>query len=134
MTSGASSADLAEQIRSLRAASNAALAARDPDGVVSFMDDTIAVGVAGGPVLRGLAANRAAWDEQMREAAWLGYVRTPEHVLVGADQRRAAERGRWVGRWRAGAGVHEQRGTYTAEWRLTEIGWRLVRETFVAVR
>jgi ketosteroid isomerase-like protein len=90
--------DLAEQIRAQRAASNAALAARDPDRVVSVMDASIAVGVAGGAVLRGLDANRAAWAEQMRDPDYLGYLRTPEHVLDGADQRSAAERGRWVGR------------------------------------
>ena len=126
--------DIAEQIRAQRAASNAAIAARDPDRVVSFMDASIIVGVAGGPVLRGLEANRTAWAAQMRDANYLGYLRTPEHVIAGADQRSAAERGRWVGRWRAQAGVHEQRGTYTAEWRLTDIGWRLVRETFATPR
>lgn len=96
------------------------------------MDDDITVAVAGGPVLRGIMANREAFVAQMAEPGFGGYVRTPERVTVRAGGACADEQGRWVGRWRVRGRVHEQHGHYTAEWRFTPAGWRLVRELYAS--
>ncbi len=118
-----------EPIRALRAQSNAAIVAHDAEGVVAIMAPDVTVAVAGGPVLRGLEANRAAFAEQMADPAFRGYVRTPDTVSVSGP--RAMEAGQWVGRWQSRAGPIAQRGRYTAEWALTPVGWRIMRETFV---
>ena len=120
----------ADQIRTLRAQSNAAIAARDADGVTALMSDTVSVAVAGGPVLRGRAANRAAFAEQMADPAFRGYVRTPASIEVAADGRHASEQGRWEGRWQTRAGPLVQRGAYEATWELTPLGWRLAAEQY----
>jgi ketosteroid isomerase-like protein len=117
------------QIRILRAESNAAIAGLDAERVVAFMAPDVTVAVAGGPVLRGLAANRAAFAEQMADAAFRGYVRTPDAVEVTGA--RATERGQWTGRWQTRAGPITQRGRYSAEWSLTPLGWRITSETYV---
>lgn len=122
--------DHAADIRALRKQSNAAIAALEPDYVVSFMADDVTVAVAGGPVLVGRVANREAFAAQMAEPGFSGYVRTPVQVLVEMDPLRASERGTWVGRWRVKGRVHEQHGTYTAEWHFTEVGWLIARETY----
>lgn len=126
--------DLAAAVRALRDASNAAIAARDAERVVSFMAPDVRVAVAGGPVLRGVEANRAAFAEQMADPAFRGYVRTPETISVSDDRTHAAERGTWVGRWQTRAGPLAQRGTYEAAWGLTPIGWRIVEETYRPAR
>jgi uncharacterized protein (TIGR02246 family) len=122
--------DAAAAIRALRERSNAAIAARDPDAIVALMTDDVRVAVAGGPVLTGRAANRDAFAAQMAEPGFGGYVRTPTQVLAGDDPARATELGTWVGRWRVRGRVHEQRGSYRAEWEHTAVGWRLRSEVY----
>jgi uncharacterized protein (TIGR02246 family) len=117
-------------VRALREASNAAIAARDAERVGSFMAPDVRVAVAGGPVLQGVEANRAAFAEQMADPAFRGYVRTPESIRVRGDGTRAEECGSWVGRWQTRAGPLAQRGRYTAEWELTPLGWRITSETY----
>lgn len=124
--------DHAADIRALRRRSNAAIAALDPEYVTSFMADDVVVAVAGGVVLTGRTANLEAFAEQMAAPGFGGYVRTPTQVLIATDPLRATERGTWTGRWRVKGRAHEQRGHYTAEWRLTEMGWLITREEYVA--
>ncbi len=121
--------DLTTQIRALRTQSNQAIASHDADRTVTFMAPDIVVGVAGGPTLTGRDASHAAFVEQFADRAFVTYVRTIEQVTP-VEPMRATERGRWVGRWRIASGMHEQGGTYTAEWRFSEMGWLIYAETF----
>ena len=122
--------DPTAQIRALREQSNQAIAAHDADRTVSFMAPDMVVGVAGGPTLMGREASRVAFAEQFADRAFMTYVRSIDQVTV-VDPMRATERGRWVGRWRLTSGMHEQGGSYTAEWRFSEMGWLIHSETFV---
>lgn len=119
-----------DAIRAVRAASNAAIAARDADLVVACMLDDVTVSVARGSVLRGRDASRAAFAEQFADRAFAGYVREPTDIVIHAPPTRAAERGRWTGRWRYGNNEQVMRGTYEAEWRHTEFGWFIQSEVF----
>ena len=121
--------DPTAQIRALREQSNQAIAAHDADRTVSFLAPDVVVGVAGGPTLHGREASLAAFVEQFADRAFVTYVRTIEQVTL-AHPMFATERGRWVGRWRIASGMHEQGGTYTAEWRFSEMGWLIYAETF----
>lgn len=120
-----------DAIRSIRAASNAAIAARDADRVVACMLEDVTVSVARGPVLRGREASRSAFAEQFADRAFAGYVREATEVVVDeVTPTRAVERGRWTGRWKRGQAEETMRGTYEAEWRLTEFGWFIQSEVF----
>jgi len=121
--------DPAVRIRALREQSNQAIAAHDADHTVSFMAPDVVVGVAGGPILVGRQASRDAFAEQFADITFVTYVRTTEQVTL-ADPMRATERGRWVGRWRVKTGMHEQGGSYVAEWRVSKMGWLIHSETF----
>lgn len=120
----------AQQIRALREQSNQAIAAHDADRTVSFMAQDIVVHVAGGPTLAGRDASRATFTEQFADRAFVTYVRTIDQVTL-ADPMHATERGRWIGRWRLTTGMHEQGGSYVAEWRFSEMGWLIYSERFV---
>jgi ketosteroid isomerase-like protein len=122
--------DLDTAIRARRADSNAAIAARDPDRVTGFMLHDVTVAVAGGPVLVGRKANRDAFATQFADRNFRGYVRTPTIITPADLPTHATERGHWVGRWQNGRLVDEMRGTYSAVWRHTEVGWLLESEIF----
>ncbi|WP_053333591.1 YybH family protein [Gemmatimonas phototrophica] len=124
--------DHSADIRALRRQSNAAIASLDANYVISFMSDDIVVQVAGGPELRGKAANREAWEKQMAETGVGGYVRTPDKITIADDGTHASEIGHWVGRWRVKGRAHVEEGRYTAEWQLGAMGWEIVQEAFVS--
>jgi ketosteroid isomerase-like protein len=119
-----------ETIQQLRARSNAAIAARDIELVVSLLSPDVTVAVAGGPVLHGRDASRRAFAEQFGEPGFDGYVRTPTEIVVDEKTRRATEQGLWIGRWKTRHGPSEQRGTYAAEWTLSPLGWLIDREVY----
>ena len=125
--------DAASAIRVRRAESNAAIAARDVERIVACLLPDITVSVAGGPVLTGRDASRAAFEAEFRDPAFLGYVRDPSEVTVGDSHTIAVERGRWVGRWRRGGKEERKRGLYVAHWRQEEAGWFIYSEVFVSV-
>lgn len=115
-----------------RAESNAAIAARDVEGVIAVMTPDIIVSVAGGPRLVGRAASRQAFIEQFGDPSFRGYVREPETIVVHDPPTTATEQGHWLGRWQQGLRTEAMRGMYTAEWCHTEKGWHLQSEVFVS--
>ena len=122
----------AEVIRARRAQSNAAIAARDADATVALMMDDVMVAVAGGPVLTGRAASRAAFAEQFRDPGFGGYVRQPDRIALGSSSMSATETGRWTGTWGAGLRRQQMGGTYVAEWTYTMLGWFIQSEVFAS--
>ena len=124
--------DPAEVIRARRAQSNAAIAARDADGTVAMMMDDVTVAVAGGPVLTGRAASRAAFTEQFRDPCFGGYVRQPDRIVLASPAISATESGRWTGTWGAGLRRQQIGGTYVAEWAYTILGWFIQSEVFAS--
>ena len=120
-----------DAIRAVRAASNAAIAARDSERAVACMLEDVTVSVARGPVLHGRDASRIAFAEQFADRAFVGYVREATDIVVDAGTR-ATERGRWTGRWRPGNTEQVMRGTYEAAWRHTELGWFIESEVFTS--
>lgn len=117
-------------IRALRMQSNEAIAAHDVERTVALMDPDITVAVAGGPVLHGREASRVAFIEQFTDRAFITYVRSASQVVM-RDASAATERGQWRGRWKMRAGIHEQGGSYVAEWRHGPMGWLIASETFL---
>lgn len=122
--------DHAADVIARRLASNAAIARRDLDGLTELMMPDISVAVAGGPTLKGRAASRDAFAEQFADPAFDGYVRTTGSVTMRSDDA-AEEHGRWIGRWRVGVRVEQQRGAYTAEWSRIGGAWFIASEVFV---
>lgn len=117
-------------IRAARDASNAAIAARDADGVVMIMLPEVTVSVAHGPVLTGRDASRRAFAEQFADPAFRGYVREAIAIEIQDPPTRALERGRWTGRWRHGVREQVMRGHYHAMWQHTDVGWLIRSEVF----
>jgi len=123
----------ADDIRSLRTQSNAAIARHDVEAVVSFLDADYQITVGNGGLFHGRAGEPEGWRAEFARAADLLYVRTPESVEVSSSGQRAAEIGVWVGTWTAPDGQHRASGRYAAHWSNVNGSWKIRSELFVTL-
>ncbi len=122
---------LEDAIRAKRKLTNRLIAAHDAVRLRPHMTDDMLLIVGDGGPIWGADAVVAAFANQFADAAFVAYVRTTETVELAADCCRAAETGRWVGRWKGGV---EMTGVYMAAWRERYGQWLLERELYVTLR
>lgn len=125
-------ADIAT-IANLRADSNAAIAAHNVAGIVSFLADDFQITTGAGVALSGPEAMGQGFRNQFEKFPDINYVRTPELIEISSTLPLASERGRWIGRWTESGKKFEFRGTYQAMWRLTAGRWLIRAELFVTL-
>ena len=118
-------------IRAKRKLTNRLIAAHDAARLRPHLTDDILLIVGDGDLIRGADAVTAAFASQFADPAFVAYVRTTDTVELADDARRAAETGRWVGRWKGGVEIS---GVYLAAWRETRGQWLLERELYVTLR
>jgi ketosteroid isomerase-like protein len=121
------------EIRAVRAASNAAIAAHDIAAMRAHYlpHFTILPGSSGAP--SDLETFLARIATTFADPSFVTYVRTPVTVTIGASGKRAAETGTWVGTWNRPDGEMRLSGVYQAMWLPTPDGWRLKNESFVSL-
>ncbi|HEX8621562.1 MAG TPA: nuclear transport factor 2 family protein [Allosphingosinicella sp.] len=134
LAAAAASGGDADDIRRLRAQSNAAIAGHRPDAARRlFADDYTALpGSSGRPVSADQTEQRLA--AAFADPSFVTYVRTPKRIVVAQSGRRAAETGTWLGLWRKSDGEMRLTGIYQATWVPRDGGWRLLNESFVTLR
>lgn len=117
------------EIRALRARSNAAIAARDIAAMKALFlpDATVLPAASGAP--QGMGGFDARMARAFADPDFLGWERLPDRVLIAESGERAAESGRWTGRWRD----RTSGGVYQTMWERTADGWRIRNESFVAL-
>jgi ketosteroid isomerase-like protein len=120
------------QIRTLRDRNNAAIAARDLDGITHLATDAYVMILGGGHVLNGPAAYRDYVANALAHQDAMRFVRTPDRIDVGIDEDEllAAESGRWVGAMPKGEGLRFS-GRYLVHWTKSSGDWRIASETYV---
>lgn len=123
----------ADDIRSVRSQSNAAIARHDAEGVVASLDAEYQITVGSGKLFHGKAGEIEGWREEFAESADLVYVRTPETVEVSSSGKRAAEIGVWLGTWTDADGAHRAAGRYAAHWSKASGSWKIRSELFVTL-
>ena len=123
----------ADEIRSLRRQSNAAIARHDVKGVVDLLDVEYQITTGSGALSQGRSAESEAWARVFARAADIVYVRTPASIEVSSSGGRAAETGTWTGSWSTSAGLQKVGGRYAAYWRLVDGKWRIRSELFVTL-
>jgi ketosteroid isomerase-like protein len=117
-------------IRAKRKLTNRLIAAHDAQRLRPHLTDDMLLIVGDGGLITGAEAVVAAFAAQFADPDFVTYVRTTETVELAADGARAAETGRWVGRWKGGVEVS---GVYMAAWRESLGQWRLERELYVTL-
>jgi ketosteroid isomerase-like protein len=118
-------------IRAKRQLTNRLIAAHDAARLRPHLTDDMLLIVGDGALIQGADAVVGAFAGQFADPAFVAYVRTTDAVEPAADGRRAAETGRWVGRWQGGVEVS---GVYLAAWREARGQWRLERELYITLR
>jgi ketosteroid isomerase-like protein len=118
-------------IRAKRKLTNRLIAAHDAARLRPHLTEDVLLIVGDGDLIQGVEAVVAAFARQFADAGFVDYVRTTQSVELADDGRRAAETGRWVGRWRGDA---EMGGIYLAAWRAHRGQWLLERELYVTLQ
>jgi ketosteroid isomerase-like protein len=117
-------------IRAKRKLTNRLIAAHDALRLRPHLTDDMLLIAGDGEPIQGADAVVAAFARQFADPAFVAYLRTTETVELSGDGR-AAETGRWVGRWKNGV---EMSGVYMAAWRERRGQWLLERELYVTLR
>jgi ketosteroid isomerase-like protein len=123
------------EVRSLRAESNAAIAAHDAVRLRKvFADDYLGiVGTTGDLDSGGEATAKSYGDIEFKDASFDRYRRTPDTLQLAESGKRVAESGHWVGIWRKPDGIMRKSGVYLARWVRMDGGWRLKSELFITL-
>ena len=116
-------------IKSSRAASNAAIARHDVEGISSFWLPDFVQTRGNGTSLTGRDTITATWKELFRTNATVLYIRTPSSIAIGDDGKMAWETGAWVAK-----NSYSKGGNYSAMWRKINGNWKLQAELFVSLK
>ena len=118
-------------IRAKRKLTNRLIAAHDAERLRPHLTEDMVLIAGDGGLICGADAVIQALAAQFAQAGFVAYVRTTQTVEVASDGARAAETGRWVGRWKGGV---EMSGAYLASWRQSRGQWLLERELYVTLQ
>ncbi len=115
-------------IKSQRAASNAAIAKHDVDGISKYwLPDFVQVR-GNATFLVGKDTVAATWRELFRSNPEVAYIRTPTEILISYNDTLAWETGNWKA-----IQSYSKGGNYSAMWRKVKNEWKLQAEIFVSL-
>ncbi|MBW8814640.1 MAG: nuclear transport factor 2 family protein [Caulobacterales bacterium] len=118
-----------DAIRARRRLTNKLIAAHEAARLRPFFTADVKVIVGDGSLILGVDAVIEAFAGQFAEPAFIDYLRETERVEIDAAGGRAAEAGRWTGRWRGA----EMTGVYLAVWRKVTGQWAIESELYVTL-
>jgi len=118
-----------DAIRARRKLTNKLIAGRDAARLKPFFAQDVNLIVGDGGLLLGADAVIDAFAAQFADPAFITYVRETERVELDAAGARAAEHGRWTGRWKG----REMSGSYLAVWRKATGQWVIESELYVTL-
>ncbi|TAL37962.1 MAG: nuclear transport factor 2 family protein [Phenylobacterium sp.] len=116
-------------VRARRRLTNKLIAAHDAARLRPFFAPDVKLIVGDGELILGVAAVIQAFAAQFAEPDFVTYVRETASVEADADAARAAEHGRWTGRWKD----REMGGAYLAVWRKVTGQWVIESELYVTL-
>jgi hypothetical protein len=119
-----------QSIRSQRAASNQAIAARDIAGFAASLEPGFVVVTGNGSFL-SRERYIATFAKDFEDPHSVRFERFVDSVEMSSSLPLAAEHGHWEGHVPGGPAIF--RGTYLAMWRKSEGGWKLRSELFVSL-
>jgi ketosteroid isomerase-like protein len=120
-----------DSIRARRRLTNKLIAAKDAARLAPFIDPGAVLITGDGSPILGRVAILDAFAGQFADPDFVAYVRETTEVSLDPAGERAAEHGRWTGRWRSGDLMG---GDYLAVWRKVTGQWVIERELYVTLR
>ncbi|MEJ0106438.1 MAG: nuclear transport factor 2 family protein [Bacteroidota bacterium] len=120
--------DQASIIKAQRAASNAAIAKHDVDGIAKYwLPDFVQVR-GNATYLVGKDTIISTWKELFRTNPEVSYIRNPTEIIVSTNDTLAWEKGKCIG-----IKSYSKGGNYSAMWRKVNKQWKIQAEIFVSL-
>jgi len=119
----------ADIIRASRAASNAAIARHDVEGIAQYWLHDFVQTIGRGITISGKDSVIASWKQLFKTNSTVFYVRTPTTITVGDNGIMAWETGTWEAK-----NSYSRGGNYSAMWRKIDGEWKLQAELFVSLQ
>ena len=120
-------------IRARRRLTNKLIAEHASARLRPFFDPAATVIAGNGAMMQGADAILDAFAAQFAEAGFISYARETETIEIDDAGERAAERGRWTGRWRRTHGEQALTGVYLAVWKKVTGQWVIESELYVTL-
>ncbi|HEY0650674.1 YybH family protein [Phenylobacterium sp.] len=118
-----------DAVRARRRLTNKLIAGHEAQRLRPFFAPDVKLIVGDGDLILGADAVIQAFAGQFAEPGFVTYVRETEVVELDAAGARAAEHGRWTGRWKD----REMGGAYLAVWRKATGQWVIETELYVTL-
>ena len=115
-------------IRSLRTASNDALAKHDIDEMSKYWLDDLVLIRGNSSHLTGKDTIVSAWRKLFNDNPKVNYIRVPTHISISNNDTLAWETGTWKA-----FNSYSNGGNYSAMWKKTNDSWKILAELFVSL-
>jgi len=116
-------------IKASRAASNAAIAEHNIDGMSKYWLPDFVQTIGRGTSLTGKDTIIASWKVLFKTNKTVLYIRTPSEVTISDNSIMAWETGTWTAK-----NSYSKGGNYSAMWRKIDGIWKLQAELFVSLK
>ena len=117
-----------ETIKSLRAASNEALAKHDIDEMAKYWVDDLVLIRGNSSHLTGKDTIVAVWKKLFNDNPKVVYTRTPTLITISNNDTLAWETGQWKA-----FNSYSNGGNYSAMWKKSNNSWKILAELFVSL-
>jgi ketosteroid isomerase-like protein len=115
-------------IKSLRTASNEALAKHDINGMSKYWLDDLVLIRGNSSHLTGKDTIVAAWRKLFNDNPTVNYTRVPTQITISNNDTLAGETGTWKA-----VNSYSKGGNYSAMWKKTNNSWKILAELFVSL-
>lgn len=115
-------------IKSLRSASNEALAKHDIDGMSKYWLDDLVLIRGNSTYLTGKDTIVATWRKLFNDNPNINYIRVPTQITISNNDTLAWETGTWKA-----FNSYSRGGNYSAMWKKTNNSWKILAELFVSL-
>ena len=115
-------------IKSLRAASNEAIAKHDLDGLSKYWLDDLVLVRGNSSHVSGKDSIVSAWRKLFKENPKVSYIRTPKEIIISSNDSLAWETGTWKA-----INSYSGGGKYSAMWKKSNTSWKIMAELFVSL-
>ncbi len=115
-------------IKSLRAASNEAIAKHDLDELAKYWLDDLVVVRGNSSHLTGKDTIVGAWRKMFNDNPKVSYTRTTKEIIISTNDSLAWETGTWKA-----SNSYSGGGNYSAMWKKSNSSWKIMAELFVSL-
>jgi len=116
-------------IKLQRAASNAAIARHDVEGIAKYWRPDFVQVRGNASYLTGKEAIMKSWTDLFASNPEVAYIRNPSEIIISKNDTLAWEKGKWMG-----IKTYSKGGNYSAMWRKQNNEWKIQAEIFVALQ